>query len=460
MANVLSFVHLSDIHFGQERGAEVYIHTDVRDRLVDDVSAFYGARKQAGGQGAHGILVTGDIAYGGKKPQYDDAGKFLDSVSIAAGCLNTEVRLAPGNHDIDLDEITHGMRTNLGAIEAKGEKELERQFQDDRDRGRLYDRLKEYAVFAEGYGCPLDGDGGHAGEKDYPIAPGRILRFVSWNSALVCSGKDQKGKLLLGAKQRVLPIDAGVERIVLCHHPLPWFADEADARRFLKNRARLFLSGHEHLAAIAVEVVEDDCHFLHLAAGATTPPDGYDYTYNILDFEWLPDTDGLAVTVHPRVWVDGRKKFEADSNRLAGAQSKRCSLGCPQFRAAPKVIAPPAPTGAAAIAASDPKDGAGGGAQAPSPVGAPAEATVSRDDDFPRVRLRFFRELSRVQRLKVLVDLGGLPPNFDGFPTMAVERKALEVLRSLKKLAELEVAIEKERSAAAKPSAGAGGSGE
>ncbi len=474
MANLLSFVHLSDIHFGQSRGGQIYVHSDVRDRLVDDVTAFFRARRDAGGSGATGILVTGDIAYSGKKPEYDAASKFLDRIATAAGCENTEVRVAPGNHDVDLNEITHGIRTNLGAIEAQGEAELDRQFADPRDRARLYERLKEYAVFAEGYGCPLDGGGGHAGEKDYAIAPGRTLKFVAWNSALVCAGRDVKGRLLLGAKQRSLPSEPGVERVVLCHHPLPWFADEGDARRFLKNRARVFLSGHEHLAEIAVEVVEENIHYLHLAAGATTPPDGYEHTYNILDFEWIPETDGLAVTVHPRVWVDARKKFDADHNRLAGAQSKRCRLGCPQFREAPRVTATPAatppaasapartaptPTAPTAVTPTVHLDAGVEHAPAPSPVTPPAEAAASDTDQFPRIRLRFFRELSRVQRLKVLVELGALPATLDGFPTMAVERKALELISSQKKLSELEVAIDNEGASAAKASAGFGGSG-
>jgi hypothetical protein len=33
----LTFVHLSDIHFGQEKGELVFIHDDVRERLLDDV---------------------------------------------------------------------------------------------------------------------------------------------------------------------------------------------------------------------------------------------------------------------------------------------------------------------------------------------------------------------------------------------------------------------------------------
>ena len=34
----VAFLHLSDIHFGQEKGGRVFTHEDVRERLLDDVA--------------------------------------------------------------------------------------------------------------------------------------------------------------------------------------------------------------------------------------------------------------------------------------------------------------------------------------------------------------------------------------------------------------------------------------
>jgi hypothetical protein len=34
----VAFLHLSDIHFGQEKGGRVFTHKDVRNRLLDDVA--------------------------------------------------------------------------------------------------------------------------------------------------------------------------------------------------------------------------------------------------------------------------------------------------------------------------------------------------------------------------------------------------------------------------------------
>lgn len=64
------FVHLSDIHFGEERGESVHIHNDVKEQLVADAREVV---NNLPSRAAHGILVTGDIAHSSKKKEYEDA---------------------------------------------------------------------------------------------------------------------------------------------------------------------------------------------------------------------------------------------------------------------------------------------------------------------------------------------------------------------------------------------------
>ena len=65
------FVHLSDIHFGQEKnGGDVVINVDARERLIDDAAkVMRDADKKLAG-----IIVTGDIAYSAKSEEYANAG--------------------------------------------------------------------------------------------------------------------------------------------------------------------------------------------------------------------------------------------------------------------------------------------------------------------------------------------------------------------------------------------------
>jgi 3',5'-cyclic AMP phosphodiesterase CpdA len=77
------FVHLSDIHFGQEKdGGTLKINEDAKERLIDDASAEVAKL----GLKASGIILTGDIAYAGKPEQYEDAGQWLDRLTAKIGC--------------------------------------------------------------------------------------------------------------------------------------------------------------------------------------------------------------------------------------------------------------------------------------------------------------------------------------------------------------------------------------
>lgn len=70
---MLRFVHLSDIHFsGQIPGIGFDPDRDIRNELKIDLKA----QTQKLGK-SDAILVTGDVAYAGKKAEYDDAALWL-----------------------------------------------------------------------------------------------------------------------------------------------------------------------------------------------------------------------------------------------------------------------------------------------------------------------------------------------------------------------------------------------
>src|SRR5450759_932603 len=98
----IAYVHLSDIHFGQERGGRVYIHDDAKARLIDDLAIQVAKLPN---KRAAGVIITGDIAYGGKATEYGKANEWLEDVARAAKCEVTDIMVVPGNHDIDRDEI-------------------------------------------------------------------------------------------------------------------------------------------------------------------------------------------------------------------------------------------------------------------------------------------------------------------------------------------------------------------
>ncbi|CAE6872338.1 3',5'-cyclic adenosine monophosphate phosphodiesterase CpdA [Paraburkholderia aspalathi] len=403
----LSYIHLSDIHFGQEVGGSVFVHNDVKERLIDDVRDFV---RGLPGQRADGIIVSGDIVYAGKPDEYAEAAIWLDRVAAAAGCLNTAIQVVPGNHDIDRAKITHMTKRALEEIATKGEAELDLILGQPLDREMLYGRFEAYRPFAEAYGCPLDFEGGNAGARLAEVAPNRLLRFIGLNTALICGAlKNEKGKLLLGARQRIVPMNPGEEVVLIAHHPLDWLQDSNDAARYVRNRARVLITGHEHNPSVRVEGGRDDSDLLVLAAGATVPPeatDDYNYAFSVLQFEWDAAADGLRVIVSPRAWSDDDKMFRADAKR-AGGEQLTFNLGCPNFRKHPLAV----PTGSE-VASDGRASTVPDEPPAHRPEAAAEDAREGVDhvsDHFAVLRLRFFRDLSPGNRIAVLVKLRALP---------------------------------------------------
>ena len=321
----IGFVHLSDIHFGQEKGGQIKIHDDIKKRLIEDVE--FVAKNLESGRAA-GIIVTGDIAFGGRAKEYKAAADWLDEVAKAAGCNIFDIQVVPGNHDINRDEITPLTEIMLERIVAEGEFCPQHFLDNDIDRDFLFRRFSAYRSFASGYRCLLNTSAELAEERVAELAPGRSIRFIRLNSALACSKNDEEGKLLLGARQRVLNQRPGEELVVLSHHPVHWFQDSEDAWLFIRNRARVFISGHEHNPSVKIETIEEGSDLMMLAAGATVPPnsdDIFNYCYNFIEFDWDDETDALSVYVRPRAWVNGRKQFGVDDARLDGPKARNSS---------------------------------------------------------------------------------------------------------------------------------------
>jgi hypothetical protein len=419
------FVHLSDIHFGQERDGTLAKHEDVREELLADCESL---RQKVGV--ANGVLVTGDIAYSGKKEEYGHAGEFLDRLTAAIGCKRNSVLVIPGNHDIDLDGIDYTAKMLHEKLRTQSpaqiQADLEGLAQSNSDEHPLHRKLKTYQEFAEQYGCDFESPGRPLWQKDFPLGGGHILRFVGLNSVQVSNKTDAKPLMVLGNTQFTIPREPNIEYIVMIHHPLEWFRDRGQAEEYLYSRSRVLMFGHEHLANINKNVDGNNYERLVIDSGATNPPgtsSEYRYTYNWIDFS-VGASGGayqLSVRVFPRVWVQARTTFTADSTRMAldERESKEFILACTQFRAPLAQATAPADSGS-------------------SPARAGSKGDISMDNEeehFARLRFYFWRYLDWRQRLRVLVQADVLPNTADRPVPQMMERLALSTARSQGKLA-------------------------
>lgn len=425
------FVHLSDIHFGQEKdGGLLFINDDAKKRLLDDAAAEVSKM----GVSASGVIVTGDIAYAAKYDEYLKACEWLDALAERVGCSRLDIQMVPGNHDIDRDAITPMAKYHLDAIRDQGDAVLDMLLDDEVQREALFERFSAYRDFSGGYGCDLDVGGVYSADVSVALAPGRTVRFVRLNSALICSRKDDRGRLILGARQRVFEAIDGEEMVVLVHHPLNWLQDSDEAGRYFKSRARVIISGHEHFPSLEVDNVEAGCDLLMLAAGATAPDDvdeKYTYKYNILTFDWDGATDGLAVTINPRTWNFEMKRFERDESFLEG-RSERNVLGSPFFRRRAS------PVTSAQVVVEEPPQAQ----PVANPVTGSKEVDLSMSEDVRLIRLRFFRDLPENRRRRILVDLEAIPADLADRLDHTIEQRLFAKLVAQGRAGELSAVIE------------------
>ncbi len=437
------FVHVSDIHFGQERDHSVHIHDDVKAQLIEDAAEVVA---ELPGGAAQGILVTGDIAQSGTWEQYEAASRWLDELAERIKCPIHRVQMVPGNHDLDRKKLSIGGSQLLHYIRAGGPAEYEKVFSNPNDRATLLARFEDYGRFSFGYRCGLDEEAKFASNLRIEVGPDRWIRFVRLNSSLLCTGdeREENPELMIGSRQFTIPKKAGEENVVLVHHPLHWCKDAADVRQYVRARARVFISGQEHNPRVDLDTVVDGCDVLMLAAGAAVPyrsNDTYTYTYNIIEFDWDQAKDALAVTIHPRAWNPVETCFEADDKRLGG-KDPRFSLGSPNFRKCGK----PAAVDHAAV------DHAGSPTELVVEE-VPAETAETVEGEVPPMPptvegyelalLRFFRDLVESERLRILVELDAIPSDFDERMTQGVERMLFDWLVGEGQLPEVIAQIEK-----------------
>jgi len=422
---------LSDIHFGQEKdGGLVVTNDDAKKRLLDDAAAEVAKL----GRSASGVIVTGDIAYSAKYEEYAKAGEWLDQLAGRVGCSRLDIQMVPGNHDMDRDAITPVVKFHLDSIREHGDKMLDMLLDDEGQREALYERFAAYRDFSSGYGCDLDVGGAYSADVAVAVAPGRTVRFVKLNSALICSRKDDKGKLILGARQRIFDGIDGEEMVVLLHHPLNWLQDSNEAARYFRSRARVIISGHEHFPSLEIEAVEDRCELLMLAAGATAPDDvdeKYTYKYNILEFDWDEAADALAVTINPRTWNFEMKRFERDVGFLEG-KSERNVLGSPYFRRG-------APMGAPVHGMMDEPPQV---QPVANPVTGSKEADLTMPEDVRLLRLRFFRDLPEERRRRILIELEAIPADLTDRLDHTIEQRFFAKLVAQGRMSKLSEAID------------------
>ena len=306
------FVHLSDIHFNKNAATFGFDpDRELRRSVLRDIAE----RTREFGP-ANAVLVSGDIAYAGKREEFEDAARWLDEVCDAAGCGREAVLMCPGNHDVDRAVIERNQLIQDGHEAIRRgpafydrDVALTRRLIQPEARALFYSALAEYNSFAARYQSSFFADEHtFVWEHDFALNDDSTLRVRGLNTALLSGLADVEGSLFLGTRAWTLPRHDGIEYLVMAHHPPKWLADQEESERAFEASARIQLFGHEHNQRVL-----PGRDWIKLYAGSINPhraEPNWCPGYNILEIfveEGTPRR--LKVEVNAREWQGNPPQF-------------------------------------------------------------------------------------------------------------------------------------------------------
>jgi predicted phosphodiesterase len=391
----LRVLQFSDIHFSSQPAGQRIVHDDVREQVLADLVSM-------GRPAADVIVVAGDIAYSGKREEYRQAAEWLERVRALCGCHPGAILTVPGNHDVDRSRIKISTKLIHRSLRTSGVPQAEAELVALADAGDpcLIDKLAEYQNFAASYGCFFNKPSQPSWSRSFSLGPQRTLGLIGLATVQVCDDDDAKEAMLLGSHQYIIPRVAGVEQMVVMHHPLEWLRDRQKATQYLSSRARILIVGHEHVQDLQKITAANHDERLVLASGALTAEgvEPYIYRYNLIELDSPADAPSprLSVIVRPRVWSPAHTAFRPDHVTLGAADHVTMTLACPNYGA----------PDAGALA----------------PVALPAGPLY---DVICRLRYVFWRRLEWQDRIRALVDAEVLPPTPEAPLPQSIEEEAL-----------------------------------
>lgn len=283
----LVILHLSDLHFGAERGNA----SQIDKRKLCLAQLLETIKKQPLDWQPNLICISGDIGYSGSEKDYHEASIWLTCLLEVTKLKPSQVILCAGNHDVNR-AATRGLTYPPDATIAD-------EWLSWPVPGHFLRPFESYISFCETFGIePLK----IYNEENYLVGA-RIVngyRFVVLNSSWFCQGKNDKANLWVGLPHiqalesenylKLTRDSTDVPCITLIHHPREWLNDSehsgyATEMRpntidYLAERCDLILTGHTHGKIRKPDKIVEGAW--HITAGATFDNAGHFNNFSII----------------------------------------------------------------------------------------------------------------------------------------------------------------------------------
>lgn len=331
----LTWVHISDIHFGHGRAHAQVERAEILEALIEDLRHLSPKIPEI-----DQIIVSGDISYSGGAlgdHEYAEARRFLDRLTAALGLDRDAVLVTPGNHDVDRSVAQRDHDTRRWLHELRAGLSVEEAFASPTDQVRLHDRLANYLRFSADYGRAFDEAGVEAQGSSQRLFWTTVVnardhlrvRIAGGNTALLCQDDQDEGRLQIGMSQFrdiVCPNEEQDVTILVTHHPIDWCGDRDLIEPRLRRWVDLHLCGHVHRAESefrerggggnVVRVVAGALHEYDSTAQAST--EAFTYSVGAL---YTDASNDVWLRLWPRRWTRSSAGFRVDPETVADGHS-------------------------------------------------------------------------------------------------------------------------------------------
>ena len=250
----IKILHLSDIHFRKKKSEKKndenkFFRQDVQQKIIDTVSSHLEENSAPGV-----VAVSGDIAFSGKGPEYDEALEFFTGLKAVLP-TETEFFTVPGNHDLDRDQLDEFVEPYYVVKNDLVDKLLQ---QPEKIKKKIDIKFESFREFSRRLNPTFYKPG-----DDYFWVKNfqdKNVSFLGLNSAWASEGDQDRFNIALGLSQVLAALEQSKKenisnRIVLMHHPpFNWLKDmeTGKTRAELFKNSQLLLHGHVHSDELAV----------------------------------------------------------------------------------------------------------------------------------------------------------------------------------------------------------------
>jgi formylglycine-generating enzyme required for sulfatase activity/calcineurin-like phosphoesterase family protein len=314
----ITLLHLSELHFKLKRKEKnKTFQRDIQKELVAAVKAHLEKHKPP-----DFVVVAGDIAFSGKKHEYDEAVYFFTKLKSILPA-ETQFLLVPGNHDVDRDQVDEVFSLHRIVIEDQVDKFLESKKQIKHFVNVKFRAFRDF--------CLQLNPSLYESKDDYFWVlkfPDKKVAFLGLNSAWASEGDNDRFNIALGYRQVMEALKQAEDipnRIVLLHHSsFNWLKDmeSGQSRIELFKKCALLLHSHTHADnALALKTPATESICLGSNASYTSEKEGF-IGFQFLRIQFTEEDKGIRIIVWPYIFDDRRSGFIPDRQRWSDQYGK------------------------------------------------------------------------------------------------------------------------------------------